>query len=148
MRQLTTLRILRHNNSGFTLVELMVATLITIVGLLGLLTAVEYATFQNVQTQMRDEMAQVAEAQMSTFRAMPFTLISTSCSSPPCGTTLYSYSPISVPSKLRGINKSYTVIKSTVVTTDKTAVDLGVRVRSWVYKNTSTAIEVHTVKGQ
>jgi type IV pilus assembly protein PilV len=140
-----TVQTSRFNSRGFTLIEMMMATLITVVVLLGLLKAVELATEQNVKTRMRDEMAQIAEARMNSFRAMPFSWIST-CQA--CPGQLYTYSPQPVPSNMNGITKQYTVTRKTIVSTDKTAVDLEVRVRSWVYKNVSTAIEVHTVKVQ
>jgi hypothetical protein len=126
---------------------MLVATLITVVVLLGLLTAVEFATFQNIQVQIRDEMAQVADSQMSTFRALPFTAIST-CKNTGCIGSLYTYGMYSTPSKLRGLTRKYKVFRSTIVTSDGTAVDLGVRVRSWAYKNMSTAIEIHSVRSQ
>jgi hypothetical protein len=122
----------------------MVATLITTVVLLGLLKSVEIATEQNLRTQVRDEITHVAEVRMNSFRALPFAMIST-CST--CPGYRYVYTPETVPSRMRGVNKSYTLTRSTVVSTDKTAVDLGVRVKS-TFKNTSSSYEMHTVRSQ
>lgn len=147
MRQLTIPHISLSGNKGFTLVEMMMATLITVVVLLGLLKAIEFATFQNAQIAMRNEMVQVAEASMNNFRTIPFTLLST-CGNSSCANGVHTYAPVQVQSTLRGITKVYTVIRSTITPTGGSTADLGVRVRSWAFKNTSTAIEVHTVRGQ
>ncbi len=42
-----------QNNRGFTLVELMMAILITVVGLMGLLQAVNLAMGYNLKSQLR-----------------------------------------------------------------------------------------------
>lgn len=137
----------RSNDNGFTLVEMMMATLITVVVLLGLVKAIELATYQNAQTAIRDEMAQVAETTMNNFRAMPFSMLST-CGNSSCVNNVHTYAPVPVKSNLRGIDKSYTVTRSTIGPSGGSTADLGVRVRSWAFKNSSTAIEVHTVVGQ
>lgn len=124
--------------------------MITVVVMLGLLKAVEIATEQGMRNQVRDEMTQVADARMHSFRAMPFDQIST-CSSSPGNSTCpdnYTYAPESIASRVRGINRSYIVTRSTIVSSGNTALDLGVRVRSWAYKNMSTSWEMHTVKVQ
>ena len=123
------------------------ATLITVVVLLGLLKAVEVAIETNLRNQMRDEMTQVADVRMNSFRSMPFSMIST-CST--CPDSKYAYAPETVHSGLRGVNRSYTVFRTTKVSTgtNASAVDLGVRVRSWVYRNMSSSWEMHTVKGE
>src|SRR6266516_4395120 len=116
MRLLLILHISPRNSKGFTLVELMMATLITVVVLLGLLKAVEVATEMNLRNQMRDEMTQVADAWMSSFRSMPFSVIST-CSNAPCTNGVHAYAPESVASGLRGVNRSYAVFRTTKVAT-------------------------------
>jgi len=141
----------RYNNRGFTLVELLVAILVMTVGLLGLLKAVEVATVQNLQNQMRDEGIQIAEGELNHLRAIPFDAISTCLSAPSnpgCSGTpaTYRYAAMSVPGKLRGAGKPYTVTRSTIASSDGSAVDLGVRVK-WPFKNMSTSHEVHTVRG-
>jgi type IV pilus assembly protein PilV len=129
----------------------MIAILVMTVGLLGLLKAVEVATFTNLKNQMRDEGIQMAEGEMNHWRAMPFGTISTCLtapSNPACSGTpaTYRYAALPVKSTLRGVGKIYSVNRSTVVTSDGTAVDLGVRV-TWPFKNISTSHEVHTVRG-
>lgn len=137
------------NNRGFTLVEMMIATLITVVVLLGLLKAVEVAMEQNTRNQMREEMTMVAEARMNSFRIMPFTMIST-CGNASCNSNTHTYAPETVASRLRSLGRSYTVTRSTRTSsdTDRNSVDLGVRVHSWVYRNMSTSFEMHSVRSQ
>lgn len=139
------------NDRGFSLIEVMVAILVTVVAMFGLLSAVEVASVQNLQNQLRDEAIQVAEAEMNHWRAVPYGMIS-SCRTTPsnaaCSETpaRYRYAPRTVSGKLRGSGNPYTVSRSTIMTSDGGAVDLGVRVR-WTFKNISTSHEVHTVRG-
>ena len=141
----------RYSDQGFTLIELLVSILILTVGLFALLKTVEVATVQNLQNQMRDEGIQIAEGQINHWRAIPFGAISTcqnSPSNPGCSGTpaTYRYAPLPVHSKLRGVGTTYAVNRSTIVTSDGSVVDLGVRVK-WPFKNISTSHEVHTVRG-
>lgn len=53
-----------NRKAGFTLVEFCVATLIMMVGLLGMLKAVNMAFEQNLGTVIRNEAASVADEQM------------------------------------------------------------------------------------
>ena len=138
------------SDCGFSLIELLIAMLVMVVGLMGLLKSVEVATVQNLQNQMRDEAIQVTERQLSLWRSVPFASISTcltngtqsTCSATP---PTYQYTPVPVPSQLRGVNRTYMVTRSTIAAPDGSAVDLGVRVK-WSFKNMSTAHEVHTVR--
>lgn len=58
---------------GFTLVELMVSILILLVGLLGMLQAVNLALDKNLGNQLRQKGVEVAEQRMNDLRARPFT---------------------------------------------------------------------------
>ncbi len=132
------------NNNGFTLVELMIAIIITVVGLLGLFTALDLATRENVKNQMREMAMRSAEERMVSFKAMSFDMISTCVV---CSGQRYQYASEAYPIKMRGMNKSFTVIRSTVVSTDNSTVDLGVCAR-WKYGNYSTSYEIHSIKSQ
>ncbi len=132
------------NDRGFTLVELMVAILITLVALLGLFEAVNVATEQNLKNHQRDEAIKIAEMWMNRFRAVPFEQIST-C--PACAGQTYRYSQRSVPSNLRGVLRPYALNRSTVVSGTGNSVELVVRV-AWSYKNMSTVHEVHSARAQ
>jgi type IV pilus assembly protein PilV len=69
-------RISTQSDAGFTLIEVMVAMLITLVGLLGLLNAVNMATEHNLKNQLRDEAALIAEQWMANLKARGFSQIS------------------------------------------------------------------------
>lgn len=124
-------QILLHNKSGFTLVELIVAMGIMLVGLLGLLQSVNIALEYNLRNQMRNEVVRVAQDAMNDMRSKAFGTASST-------TTL-------VPTALRNISRNYTV-KRTVTPTgtgisNKYQVDV-----KWVYKNVSTTHSVMSVR--
>ncbi|MEI7817422.1 MAG: prepilin-type cleavage/methylation domain-containing protein [Desulfuromonadales bacterium] len=60
------------SKSGFTLIEFCVAVLIMMVGLLGLLQAVNLATEHNLATLLRNEAISLADEQMVTAKILPF----------------------------------------------------------------------------
>ena len=64
------------NNRGFTLLEFLAAMVIMMVGLLGLLTAVNVALNQNLQNQLRNEAVQVADTVMARELAKGFDAVS------------------------------------------------------------------------
>ena len=64
------------NKRGFTLLEFLAAMVIMMVGLLGLLTAVNVALNHNLQNQLRNEAAQVADTMMARELAKGFDAIS------------------------------------------------------------------------
>ena len=123
------------NSGGFTLVELMVAMLISLVSMFALLTSLDVAGDANLKNLRRDEAVQIAANRMVRFRAQPFDQISSS------------YAPQQVYSKLRGAGASpYRVIKSSVALSPTSKL-VNVRVR-WLYKNMSTSHEVQSVVQQ
>ena len=110
--------------------------MITLVGLLGLLQAVNVATEQNLRTATRDEAMLIAEETMSMQRAKPFDQIS-SVPSP------YNYSPKSVQSRLRGSSKFYTVNQTVTAISDSSKM---IQVQtSWQFKNTTVNQALQTV---
>lgn len=66
------------NNRGFTLLEFLAAMVIMMVGLLGLLSAVNVALNHNLQNQLRNEAVQVADTMMARELAKGFDAVSTS----------------------------------------------------------------------
>ena len=130
-----------HNKSrdvsGFTLVELLVAMSLLLIGLLGLLNSVEIAMEHNLKNQMRGEVVRIAEEAMSDMRSRPFDSVS-------AGTMV-------IPSKLRNIQRSYTVKRTIVAIPNPTAtvtsrqylVDV-----KWLYKNVSTTHSIATVRSR
>ena len=63
---------------GFTLLEFLVSVVILTVGLLGLLTSVNYAVGHNMENQLRDEAVNVADMELSKETAKSFDNVSTS----------------------------------------------------------------------
>lgn len=83
------------------------AVLIFTVGMLGLLQAVNLAIEMNLRNQLRDEAVFVGERVMNELRGKGFDNISAT------------YGPATVPSKLRGVTRTYGIQKSsTVLATD------------------------------
>lgn len=121
-----------QDKSGFTLVELLVAIVIMMVGLLGLLQSVNIALEYNLKNQMRNEVVRVAQDSMNFMRSRPYDQI---------------FRPITaVPSSLRNINRIYTV-KRTVETVSDASQKYQVDV-VWKYKNVSTTQSVMTVRSR
>jgi type IV pilus assembly protein PilV len=69
------------NNKGFTLVEFLVAIVILMIGMLGLLQAVNVAINSNMQTQFRNEALVVADRAMAHELAKGFNSVSTTTKS-------------------------------------------------------------------
>lgn len=105
---------LPKDSNGFTLIEVMVAILILMVGMLGLLQAINLATEVNIRNQVREEAVYTANRVMSEMRGRVFDNISVA--SPVTAT--YTYGTYLLPSKIRGASRSYSVTrKSRVLST-------------------------------
>jgi len=72
-----------NNRSGFTLVEFLVAIVILMVGMLGLLQAINIAMQRNLDNTFRNEAINVADTLMMAKRAKTFDALSTTVASPP-----------------------------------------------------------------
>ncbi len=122
------------NNRGFTLVEVLVAFVILLVGLLGLLQAINIALEHNTRNHFREEATLVGERVMNGFRALPFDQITATN-----GT-------LSVPSNIRGVNKSYRVTYlARAAGGSANSRELEVNV-IWKFKNSSTVHRVKSVR--
>jgi type IV pilus assembly protein PilV len=66
-----------RNESGFTLIEFLVAIVIMMVGLLGLLQAVNVGLNYNMSSQIRNEATIIADEELAKELAKPFDLVST-----------------------------------------------------------------------
>lgn len=119
-----------RNSDGFTLVEFLVSIVILMVGLLGLLQAVNFALQTNLATQLRNEAVVVADSQMSMELAKPFDLVSTTISTKP-----------SVSRNIYNGSRTYSVIRSGQNLTDSKQVNIEV---GWSYKGQSFT---HTIFG-
>jgi type IV pilus assembly protein PilV len=67
-----------HDEKGFTLLEFLVAIVILMVGLLGLLEAVNVGIRQNTGNKLRNDAIMLADQVMANQRVRPFANISTS----------------------------------------------------------------------
>ncbi len=108
------------NNEGFTLVELLVAILILMVGMLGLLQSVNIAIQSNMQNQLRNEALLVADSSMANELAKGFDAVSTS--------TQNVYGP---PRRVLNAFISYSVARTGQAFQNSKEVDFRV---SWRYK--------------
>ena len=127
------LKISLQNESGFSLIELLAAMVIMLVGLLGLLHSVNIAMEHNLKNQMRNEVTLVAQDAMNEMRARPFDSVS-------------AVTFKNVSTHLRNIKRSYAVTKTRIYNSSNSAkyqVDV-----TWAYKNVSTTYSVATVRGR
>lgn len=132
MEEVAKVGMSRQDNGGFTLVELMVAMLITLVGLVGLLQSVNLAMEHNLKNQLRDEAVLVGEKMMAFQKVRPFGHLSTS-------------HPPLVDSRLRSGVVKYTV---TCTTTDlSTAKQIIVGV-TWAYRGTGYSHQVRSIRSE
>lgn len=125
--------ILLQNNKGFTLVEVVVAFAIILIGLLGLLEGVNVALKTNTNNQQREEVARVAEQVMTGMRSQPF------------GTD-YTFKPITtVRSTMKRGNATYRVLR-TVQTLPSGSLQYSVDAR-WKFGKYSTTHSIVSVRG-
>lgn len=139
MEERAAVRISRHDSSGFTLIEVMMAMLIVMVGLMGLLQAVNVATEHNLRNQLRDEATFLAEQWMGDLKSRGFTQIS--------GVSGTQFSPRLVNSRLRGGKIQYTVQRPCESTGGGTAAKLTVNV-IWYYKGSQYSHSVSSLRSQ
>ncbi len=111
------------NNRGFTLIEFLVSIVILMVGLLGLLQAVNLALSTNAQNQVRNEAVAVADAEMAKELAKGYDGVD------PANTSVFrSYT---VGRKILSAYKSYSVSKTGASFQNSKQVNIEV---SWRYK--------------
>lgn len=122
------------NKYGFTLVEIMVAMVIMMVGLLGMLHSLNIAMEHNLRNHLRDEAVSVADEQLNELKIKPYDNLSAA------------YAVKLVPSRIRGVGKNYSVV-TTTEPVGANARAVAVRV-AWSYKNMSTTHELRTVRSK
>ena len=111
-------------NSGFTLIEVMVAIVIMMVGMLGLLQSINVAMEYNLRNHLRDEAVLVGEKYINELKGKAF------------ATSTITFPLISTVSKIRGVNKKLMVeTSSTQLADDATGTTNRLQVVvKWTYK--------------
>ena len=87
------------NSNGFTLLELLVAMIIFMVGMLGLLESINVSLQHNLKNQLRGEAVRVGERYMAGLRGMPFDTSNQTTTFPNASTA----------SAIRGSGKKYII---------------------------------------
>jgi len=121
------------NNAGFTLIEVMVSIILLMVGMLGLLEALNMASHQVLRNGLRSEAVKLAENQMVDLKIRPYYTISSA------------YPFLSISSRIRGGAGKYRVSRNSREISTDISKELLVRV-SWKYRNMSTFHEVRTIR--
>jgi len=90
-----------RKESGFTLIEFLVAIVILMVGLLGMLQAINVAMEKNLDNILRTEAVMLADDHMMLKRSKSFSSLSTTVANPPSKAVPLRY--------VRGVLKNYSV---------------------------------------
>ncbi|ACH38556.1 type IV pilus minor pilin PilV [Citrifermentans bemidjiense Bem] len=125
------------NNSGFTLVELMVALLIAMVGMFGVLETINVSLQQTSKNELRNEGVKLGEKYMAEFRGTPFDSI------------VGPYAFVNVTTSVRGAKKTFVVERSAATMAESTpgtasSKQLTVVVK-WAYRNMTSQNRVVSV---
>gem|GEM_PF-837630 len=134
----------QHGSRGFTLVELLVALVITMVGLMGLLASINLSISTNLSNELRLQAIGIAEDVLNDAKKQPFANMTANWSV----STMTSGLPISSPPQhyfIRGSERDYTVAKSVADFTDTKQISAGV---SWVYRNQRFEHTASTIVGK
>lgn len=89
------------SNHGFTLLEVVVAIVILMVGLLAMLQAINLSIATNLQNEMRTQGTMIGEDQMARIKSLPFSNI-----------TATGEKTVTVPVSMRSSLVNYTVTKN------------------------------------
>lgn len=96
-----------NKDKGFTLIEVMMAILILLIGMIGLLQAINLAMEVNVRNQVREEAVYMGEKVMNEMRGKGFDNISVAATP----SQSYTYGVYQLPSRLRGVSRTYNVAR-------------------------------------
>jgi type IV pilus assembly protein PilV len=127
--------VMTDKNTGFTLIEFMVAIVILMVGMLGMLQGINIAMSKNVESLLRNEAVSVADEIMTRNKVRTFASISTTVANPNWQ---------SVPRTTRGVFKNYSVQKIVTLVTQKNSKEILINV-AWNYKNSRKTHSISSV---
>ncbi len=114
-------RTLISNDRAFTLVEVLVAIIILMVGLLGMLQVINLAIATNMQNDFRNQAVLIAEEQMAQKKSLPFSNITAS-----------TQRSLNVQAPMRNATVNYSVTYRVDNVGNSKKIDVGVR---WQFKN-------------
>ncbi len=121
-----------NDNGGFTLVEVLIAILIMMVGMIGVLQSLNVAMEHNLRNQMRDQGVHVGEMVLNEMRGQDFDAAFTN--------------ETTIPMNIRGIPSRYTVERDvTELGADTKQYDVTVK---WTYKGRPFQNKVVTVRSK
>jgi len=123
------------SETGFSLIELLVSLVITMVGLLGLLATINLSIATNLGNELRLKAVGIGEDYLNEAKQLPFANITASGDKILPPGNYY----------VRGIKKNYTIVKSVTSFTNTKRITVGV---SWLYKNQALEHTVSTMIGQ
>lgn len=125
-------------DEGFTLIEFLVATVILMVGLLGMLAGIDMAMRRNIENNLRNEGVHVADDVMLASRARSFVSLSTTVTNP-----AWKLVPQSEKRYVTGIYKNYSVQQ---IITEKTSQSKEIIVNvAWKYRNVRNSHSVSSI---
>ncbi len=125
----------RCNKNGFTLIEVMIAMFVLLIGMLALLNTAAVVIDNNLANILRDESSSVAESSMNTLKNTPFPSLAVGTSGPTVVTRLF-----------KGIAVNYSV-STTIAQPDIANPDtltLQVKV-TWTYKGNTYTHSISSV---
>lgn len=130
-------------DEGFTLVEVIVAMAILLVGLLGFLQGVNVSMEHNLRNLLRNEASSIAERRLSEIRRASYSSLAD---------TTYATSTEYVYGKVRGNASPYKIRREIVTVTNATTGTSSKQIRvlvSWTYKNVSSNYyEASTIRAE
>ena len=123
-------------DGGFTLVEVLVAMVITLVALMGLLQSVQIVNETNLRNQMREEAVQVGGMYLNSLMAADY--------SQTAADTPMRYSSAT---RLRGLTSKYYVdtVRTRIGTSNSKNAVVTV---SWRFKTFSTSLQMSSIKSE
>ena len=123
-----------RNDAGFTVLEFMVASLILMVGLLGMLNGVMIAGQRSLETSLRNEAITLADEQMTQELAQGFGGLAVASTKNP------------TPRTVLGVQKSYSTAINVVAPTANTKqIDITV---TWSYRGTPKSHSISSAISQ
>ena len=126
--------VMLNNEQGFSLIEFLVATVILMVGMLGMLQAINVALDKNLESVYRNEATVLADDRMMLMRNRSFASISTTSASP---------AKKLVRRDVRGIFNNYSVqeiVNPTTALSKEIIINVSWRKKNKMYSNSISSV--------